>query len=87
MSGPADHEFLMQGIDRVFLVHKSNFHVANLRRQTILEVDMPSDVKDWYKTLRLQYPDAIFTFNSRVDLTQVLADSQEIPGYMKSILT
>ncbi|KAF2702797.1 pyridoxal-dependent decarboxylase domain protein [Pleomassaria siparia CBS 279.74] len=87
MSSPADHEFLMQGSDKIFLVHKPSFHAANMRRQTILEVDLPAEGKAWYQTLQSQYPDDVFTFKAHVDLAQAIRGSESISGYMYSKFT
>jgi len=82
-SRQANHEFLLHGNDRVFLIHKPNFHDSNLRRQMVLEVDLPNDVREWYKTLQAQYPHDVLTFNTYADLNK----TGELSGYMNSQLT
>lgn len=76
----------MQGEEPIYFVHKPSFHAANHRRQTILEVDLPSDIKFEYQTLKSQYPDEIVTFitNQAVDLTQVIHESGDLFGYLHS---
>jgi len=82
--GLANLEFVMHGIDKVFLVHKPNFHISNLRRQVILEIDLPYEAGSWYRSLRQQYPDSVLTFTTHVDLTEVLKGDLELLGFMKS---
>lgn len=81
-----NHEFLVQGEEPIYFVHKPSFHAANHRRQAILEVDLPSNIKFEYQTLKSQYPDEIITFitNQAVDLTQVINESGELNGYLYS---
>ncbi|KAL1631219.1 hypothetical protein SLS56_004466 [Neofusicoccum ribis] len=88
-SSASIHEFLMQGNDTVFLLHKPSFHVANHRRQTILEVGLPEVDMELYQTLRDQHREEVFTFKTTdaVDLTQVIEGSGELVGYMHSKLT
>lgn len=83
------HEFLIQGTDSTFLIHKPSFHVANHRRQTIIQVELPHEKKEWYRTLKKQYPDEILTFvtSEPIDLTAQLQSHGELLGYIKSTLT
>ncbi|EKG20154.1 Pyridoxal phosphate-dependent decarboxylase [Macrophomina phaseolina MS6] len=83
------HEFVVHGADDVFLVHKPSFHVANHRRQTILGVDMPADIKDLYCTLKTQFPEELWTFSTteEVDLSEVINGSAHMVGYLKSKMT
>lgn len=80
------HSFLMQGENPVYLLHKPNFHVANHRRQTILEVELPQAALEWYSTLRSQYPGEIFTFKTvkDVDLTEAIKSGGALTGFITS---
>ncbi|KAK7709317.1 hypothetical protein SLS64_006229 [Diaporthe eres] len=80
------HSFLMQGENPVYLLHKPNFHVANHRRQTVLEVELPKAAQEWYSTLRSQYPGEIFTFKTvkDVDLTEAIKSGGALTGFITS---
>jgi hypothetical protein len=51
------HGFLMQGVDRIHLVHLPMFHMANHRWQLIVTADYPAEVHEQYKKLRAENPD------------------------------
>ena len=80
------HSFLMQGEDPVCLLHKPSFHVANHRHQTIIEVELPQAARDWYSTLRFQYPGEIFIFKTveDVDLTEAIQSRGSLTGFITS---
>lgn len=80
------HSFLMQGENPVLLLHKPSFHVANHRRQTVLEVELPKSAQEWYSMLRSQYPGEIFTFKTvkDVDLTKVIQNGGSLTGFISS---
>ncbi|KKY21241.1 putative pyridoxal-dependent decarboxylase domain protein [Diplodia seriata] len=84
-----NHEFLVQGQDPIYFVHKPSFHAANHRRQTIFEVDLPEDTKHDYLTLKSQYPEELITFSTTqaVDLTKAINESGELIGYLNSDMT
>ncbi|KAL1650206.1 hypothetical protein SLS58_001017 [Diplodia intermedia] len=84
-----NHEFLVQGQDPIYFVHKPSFHAANNRRQTIFEVDLPEDTKQDYLTLKSQYPEELITFSTTqaVDLTRAINESGELIGYLNSDMT
>jgi hypothetical protein len=83
------HSFLMQGEYPVCLTHKPSFHVANHRRQTILEVELPQPAQELYSTLRSQYPGEIFTFKTveDVDLTEAIQNRGSLTGFITSAAT
>ncbi|OJD39925.1 pyridoxal-dependent decarboxylase domain protein [Diplodia corticola] len=85
-STEASHEFLVQGEDPIYFVHKPSFHAANRRRQTIFEVELPKGTKEDYQTLQSQYPEEIVTFYTTrdVDLTQAINEPGELIGYLDS---
>jgi len=84
----AYHEFLIHGSNEVFLVHKPSFYVPNHRNQAILKVNL-SDSMTWYKTIKAQYPDEVFTFKTvdRVNLIDTLKRSAKLKGYITSSKT
>ncbi|PSS02377.1 pyridoxal phosphate-dependent transferase [Coniella lustricola] len=76
------HTFLLQGEDPVFLLHKPSFYVPNHRRQTILEIALPDEAKEFYLRLKKEYPKEIFTFNTsdNVELTEVIKNKGKLHG-------
>ncbi|KAJ4361497.1 hypothetical protein N0V95_001834 [Ascochyta clinopodiicola] len=52
--------------------------------KAIFEITMPPETKALYRKLRLQYPETIFTFHSRVNLNEALAEHKGIQGYMQT---
>ncbi|PGH00702.1 hypothetical protein AJ79_08122 [Helicocarpus griseus UAMH5409] len=51
-SGPAVHNFLIQGTDKVFLVYQPSFHLAKHRRQAILAAELPKEDMDVYRQVK-----------------------------------
>lgn len=47
---------------------------------------MPEDTKEWYRTLKAQYPEELWSFYTTdpVDLTEIINSSGYLFGYMKS---
>ncbi|KAI1774360.1 pyridoxal phosphate-dependent transferase [Hypoxylon cercidicola] len=58
---PTFHGFVMQGLDRIYLVHMPMFHNANHRWQLIITADYPADVQRLYKELRQKNPYKTYT--------------------------
>lgn len=58
---PDFHGFVMQGTQKVFLVHLAMFNMANHRHQLIITGDLPADVMVKYKQARLDFPNDYFT--------------------------
>ncbi|KAF3760257.1 hypothetical protein M406DRAFT_85607 [Cryphonectria parasitica EP155] len=78
----AIHSFMMQGKDRIYILHKPSFHVANHRRQTLLEVELPSRARDWYNSVTSQHPDGLIMFDmvNPVDLNNAIENNKELYG-------
>ncbi|KAK4245017.1 L-tyrosine decarboxylase [Corynascus novoguineensis] len=58
---PDIHGFVMQGLDRIYLVHIPMFHMANHRWQLIVTADYPAEVQKQYRELREKNPDKFYT--------------------------
>ena len=65
----------MQGTEDVYLVHQPMFHVAKQRRQLIMAVDLPDNVKQDYIDLRNANPAESITFvtSKKVKLEDIIA--------------
>lgn len=57
---PDFHGFVMQGTQKVFLVHLAMFNMANHRYQLIITGDLPDDVMNMYRQARLDFPNDYF---------------------------
>ncbi|PNS20008.1 Polyadenylation factor subunit 2 [Sphaceloma murrayae] len=66
---PDKHGFVMQGTDKVHLVHLPMFYMANHRWQVIISGDLPYDVFNTYKTARQQNPDHFFVLGNTQENT------------------
>jgi 3-keto-L-gulonate-6-phosphate decarboxylase len=67
---PQVHEFIMQGLDVVYLTYIPRFHKANVRQQLILHVEIPDSMEAEYKKARQANPDAVFIL-STAELTTI----------------
>ncbi|KAE8357466.1 pyridoxal phosphate-dependent transferase [Aspergillus caelatus] len=50
------HGFIMQGCNKLFLVHLSMFNMANHRRQLIVTAEIPERIMSQYRNLRAENP-------------------------------
>ncbi|KAK7754117.1 hypothetical protein SLS62_003963 [Diatrype stigma] len=46
------HSFLMQGVEKIYLIHLPMFHMANHRQQLIISVDIDEESKELYRALK-----------------------------------
>ena len=67
---PQVHEFVMQGMQTLYLAYRPNFYSANGRYQLILSVEMSSsDQKASYQAARQADPSAAFIFRTSAPTT------------------
>ncbi|KAL2157887.1 hypothetical protein VTH06DRAFT_4940 [Thermothelomyces fergusii] len=73
---PDTHRFVLQGLDRVYLVAAPMFHKANRRWQLVLTADFPADAHEQYRKLRAEHPDKFYTASNvePVTLEDLLRD-------------
>jgi hypothetical protein len=71
---PDFHGFLMQGTEKVFLVHLAMFNMANHRYQLIITGDLPDVVMQDYQQARLDFPNEYFILanKSKETLSDIL---------------
>ncbi|RKL19268.1 hypothetical protein BFJ68_g3542 [Fusarium oxysporum] len=58
---PDIHGFVVQGHDKVYLVHIPMFNMAAHRWQVIITAELPGEVKELYQKLRKENPDKFYT--------------------------
>lgn len=70
---PDIHGFIMQGTDKLFLVHLPMFYMANYRYQVIITGDLDSITMKKYQSARAQHPDKFFVLgNHNKDTLQAI---------------
>ena len=76
----------MQGSDKVLLIHYPMFYEAKHRRQCILAVDLPEDVKQDYIAIKRSNPeeDLSFVTAEKIVLSQLLEEKGKLIGHIKS---
>ena len=75
---PDFHGFVMQGTEKVFLVHLAMFNMANHRHQLIITGDLPADIMAKYKQARLDFPNNYFTLaNESKETLEVLLKNKK----------
>lgn len=85
---PDIHRFVMQGQDRIYLVHMPMFHLANRRWQLIMTAEYPDDVLKQYQQLRTENPDKIYTTaNVRAAKLEDLLQNGEVEWRMDEGVT
>jgi hypothetical protein len=66
---PQIHEFVMQGVDSVYLTYRPLFHHANGRHQLILHVEIPEPGKGEYQAARRASPSNSFILSTASETT------------------
>lgn len=66
---PTQHEFLLQGRDKVYINHFPMFHLEKHRQQLIIEVKLPQGAKTKYQDAKKEHPKEIFTLKTAEDLS------------------
>ncbi|KAF8892114.1 pyridoxal phosphate-dependent transferase [Infundibulicybe gibba] len=61
---PDMHGFVMQGTDKLHLVHLPMFNMENHRHQTIITAELPEDVKRKYVHAKQENPSRFFTLGT-----------------------
>jgi len=72
---PAQHSFVMQGTDRLFLSSISVFNIGSYRQQTIVTGTLPADTMTAYIEAVEKNPSALFTLTTeKALLSTILSD-------------
>jgi len=61
---PDLHGFVLQGTDKLYLVHLPMFNLANHRYQLIISGDLPADIMAKYVEARKQSPEQVFVLGN-----------------------
>ncbi|KAL9616077.1 MAG: hypothetical protein Q9160_009012 [Pyrenula sp. 1 TL-2023] len=77
-TSPTEHQFLLQGTDKVYLIHIPMFHLEKHRHQLIIEVELADDVRKIYVDAKKQQPAAVFELNTidKLDLASLVAEKK-----------
>ncbi|PVH72326.1 pyridoxal-dependent decarboxylase domain protein [Cadophora sp. DSE1049] len=67
-AAPTNHEFLLQGRDRLFMLHVPSFHIANHRQQLIVEIELDAKSKREYLLLKNASPGDQLTLVTQVPI-------------------
>ncbi|CCM01340.1 uncharacterized protein FIBRA_03390 [Fibroporia radiculosa] len=81
---PAQHSFVMQGTDKLYLVYMSGFNIGSYRQQVILTAQLPDDVMTLYIEALKVDPAALFTLTTD---TALLSDILSNGSCMVSVYT
>ena len=78
---PTHHEFLLQGIEKTYIIHFPMFHLEKHRHQLIIEVKLPDAAMAEYKREKKADPtgSAIFTLECEEDLALAELVSKKKP--------
>ncbi|KAK0123880.1 hypothetical protein ONS95_008875 [Cadophora gregata] len=67
-AAPTNHEFLLHGSDKLFILLVPSFHMANHRQQLIVEVDLDAKSKGEYLILKNASPNEQLTLVTQVPI-------------------
>ncbi|CAG8840094.1 1513_t:CDS:2, partial [Racocetra persica] len=59
------HGFIIQGIEKIYLVHLPMFDMENHRYQLILQAEMPKEIMDAYIKERVDNPKQVFILGNQ----------------------
>ncbi|KAJ8515142.1 hypothetical protein ONZ45_g7400 [Pleurotus djamor] len=75
---PDLHGFIMQGTDKLYLVHLAMFNMENHRHQLIITGDLPADIMKKYVAERAAHPSQFYTLGTahRETLADILRNGE-----------
>jgi len=73
---PAQHSFVMQGTDQLFLSSMSVFNIGSYRQQTIITGTLPADTMTAYVEAVEQNPAALFTLTTEKALLSTILSAK-----------
>jgi len=80
---PGVHSFVMQGTDKIHLVHTPSFHMAGGRKQLIFTADVSEDALKRVKLVKEAYPNVPFILhNSEPALLSELVSGKSFKGFI-----
>ena len=73
------HSFLMQVVEKIYLIHMPMFHMANHRQQLILQVDMDEEARSSYRDLKRCNPTEpmLLVTQEKTFLREIVESDQE----------
>lgn len=76
---PTQHEFLLQGKDKIYINHFPMFYLEKHRHQLIIEVTLPQEAKTKYQDAKKNNPQEIFTLKTIEDLSLSELAAKRLP--------
>ncbi|KAL5315999.1 hypothetical protein ACEPPN_016873 [Leptodophora sp. 'Broadleaf-Isolate-01'] len=85
-SAPTNHEFLLQGRQKLYILHVPSFHIANHRLQLIVEIDLDAKSKQEYLSLKNASPSEKLTLLTQapIQLPKVLKPNSHFKASIRS---
>ncbi|CZS94233.1 uncharacterized protein RAG0_04293 [Rhynchosporium agropyri] len=80
------HEFLLQGKDKLYVVHVPSFHISNHRQQLIIEIDLDAKSKREYLSLKNASPEEKFMLvtQNKIQLPNLLTPDSHFKACIRS---
>ena len=80
------HEFLLQGQDKLYIVHFPMFHLEKHRHQLIMEVNLADNVKQKYLQAKKADPTTVFTIETeeKLALATLVAEKKSFKASIKT---
>ncbi|KAG5762728.1 hypothetical protein H9Q72_009164 [Fusarium xylarioides] len=80
---PDIHGFVVQGYEKIYLVHIPMFNMAAHHWQVIITAELPSEVKELYQKLRKENPDKFYTI-ANVEPEKLEGDAEPLAKFKLS---
>lgn len=79
------HIFLVQGTDKIYLIHMPMFHLANHRRQLIVSAKIPPEAMQKYVDAKNAHPNETFILftHQKEDLSALLSDGKSFKAVLR----
>ncbi|KAL9107284.1 MAG: hypothetical protein Q9227_007826 [Pyrenula ochraceoflavens] len=83
-TSPTEHQFLLQGADKVYLIHFPRFHLEAHRHQLIIEVELDKVARETYIEAKKKEPAAVFELKTidKVDIASLVAERKPFKGFI-----
>ena len=80
------HEFLLQGQDKLYMIHFPMFHLEKHRHQLIIEVELSADAKQKYTQAKKANSSAVFTVETTEELalSTLVAEKRKFKAKIKT---
>lgn len=85
-SAPTNHEFLLSGEEKLYILHVASFHIANHRQQLIVEIELDAKSKAEYLSLKnaSQGEKLMLVTQTPIQLPKLLKPSSHFKASLRS---